>query len=199
VGVVRLSDPAAFAKLVADHHFLLEAFVASLTHGRGGAELVDELVQETISVAWSRFDSYERARPFGPWIRGFASLTVQARFRQEATRARIRGGHDFEARFIARLEERFGVLDPSITSERAELVSALRACVGSLKSEFAEVMAVHYSAGKDAVQAAESLGLSVETARKRLQRARSQIAACLESKGFPIGARTGADDREATV
>ena len=199
MGFLRLSDPTAFTKLVAEHHFLLEAFVASLTHGRGGTELVDELVQETISVAWSRFDSYDRSRPFGPWIRGYASLTVQARLRQEATRDRIRGSHDFEMNFMARLEERFGAMDPPVASERSELLAALRACVGSLKSEFAEIVSVHYWVGRDAVHSAETLGLSVETARKRLQRARAQIAACLEAKGFPIASRPRDGDKEATA
>lgn len=181
-----MSDHASFTKRVAEQHFILEAFVASLTHGRGGAELVDELVQETIAVAWTRFDAYELARPFGPWLRGIAARVVQARFRQESTRARIREGAQFEADFIDRLEARYALLEPVGASHRAELVASLRACIDALKSEFAEIVALHYGSGMDTSRAATSLGVNVETVRKRLQRARAQIAHCLESKGHPI-------------
>lgn len=186
MGIVRLSGHASFTKHVAEQHFLLEAFVASLTHGRGGAELVDELVQETISVAWTRFDSYDLARPFGPWLRGIAARVVQARFRQDSTRARIREGAQFEADFIDRLEARFALLEPVSASHRAELVASLRACIDALKSEFAEIVSLHYWSGMDTAKAAATLGVNVETVRKRLQRARAQIAHCLESKGHPI-------------
>lgn len=183
---MRLSDHAAFTKLVAEQHFLLEAFVASLAHGRGGAEFVDEMVQETIGVAWKRVDSYDRSRPFGPWLRGIAALVVQARFRQESTRARIRQGAGFQSEVVARLEGRFALLEPVGASERGELVASLRACLDSLKSEFAEIVTLHYWRDVDAPRAAAILGVNLETVRKRLQRARAQIAACLESKGHPI-------------
>ena len=183
---MRLSEHASFTKLVAEQHFLLEAFVASLTRGRGGGELVDDLVQETISVAWGRFGSYDRSRPFGPWLRGIAALIIQARFRQEATRSRIRSGPEFESDFMDRLEVRFAAMEPSGAAERRELTAALRGCIDSLKSEFAEIVSLHYWRGMDASQAAASLGIALETARKRLQRAREQIATCLGSKGFPM-------------
>ena len=194
-----MSNHASFTKLVAEQHFLLEAFVASLTHGRGGAELVDELVQETIGIAWSRFDSFDSSRPFGPWLRGVAALVVQAKFRQESTRARIRGGAEFEADFVARLEGRFACFEPARASERAELAASLRACVDSLKSEFAEIVSLHYWRDMDAARAAAMLGVNIETARKRLQRARAQIAACLESKGHPIAQDRPTEGGEVTA
>ena len=194
-----MRDHARFIKSVAEQHFLLEAFVASLTHGRGGAELVDELVQQTIAVAWSRFDAYDGSRPFGPWLRGIAALTVQAKFRQESSRTRIREGAEFEADFVARLEGRFASLEPDRAVERSELSASLRACVDSLRSEFAEIVSLYYWREMDSAHAAAVLGVHIETVRKRLQRARAQIASCLESKGYPVGRDRPSEGGEATA
>lgn len=182
-----MNDHATFTRLVAEQHFLLESFVAAATRGRGGPELVEELVQQSIGVAWRRFGSHDRSRPFGPWLRGIASRVVRAHFRREARRERIHGGPSFAAGFLAELARRFDTLDPQRRGQRTELLASLRACVDRLDPEFAESIRLHYRDGLAVADVAIALRIEVELVRKRLQRARARLADCLATRGFRPG------------
>ena len=182
-----MNDHALFTRLVAEQHFLLEAFIAATTHGRGGRELVDELVQQTIAVAWRRFGSFDRASPFGPWLRGIAGRVARAHFRREARRGRIREGTAFTTGLVAELVRRFEALDPGGAGERREIVEALRSCVESLGADFSDTIRLHYRDGLATAEMASALRIDIELVRKRLQRARARIAECLERKGFRLG------------
>ena len=44
---------------------------------------IDDLIQETMIVAWRRLDECDLNRPFGPWLRGMASRLVMAHYRKQ--------------------------------------------------------------------------------------------------------------------
>lgn len=182
-----MNDQCRFRQLVAEQQFLLEAFVGALTHGRGGSEMVDELVQETIVIALRRFGQYDPERPFGPWIRGIAAKVACAHFRREARRARIRvGGGVMEREYTAALARRFDAIDPPRANQRSEIAVALLDCVQGLERDAAAAVRLHYWAGLKVADMAAILGLDAHAMHKRMQRARARLARCLEYKGFAI-------------
>ena len=40
--------------------------------------LMDDVWQETMIVAWEKLDTFDRSRPFGPWLRGIATRVLLA-------------------------------------------------------------------------------------------------------------------------
>ena len=62
-----MTDAAdVFAILVREHADRLLAYLRATVP----ASSVDDLFQETVLVAWRRLPDYDRARPFGAWLRG---------------------------------------------------------------------------------------------------------------------------------
>ena len=76
------SHPSAtevFEVLMRQNAGHLMAFIRAMVRNES---LAEDVFQETLLVAWRRFESFDRARPFGPWLRGIAHLTALAMFRK---------------------------------------------------------------------------------------------------------------------
>src|SRR5439155_7724407 len=82
-------DPGApsahrlFGILVHEHADMVSAFLRSLVTDR---EVVEDLFQETMLVAWRRLDECDQTLPFGPWLRGIAAKLVLEHRRKSARR-----------------------------------------------------------------------------------------------------------------
>src|SRR4030095_1216705 len=74
-----------FEILVHEHADMLTAFLRSLVLD---SSAIHDLFQETMLVAWRRLADYDRARPFGPWLRGIAGVLVMEHRRKRASAAR---------------------------------------------------------------------------------------------------------------
>ena len=163
---------------------LLEAFVAAVCCGsRGGNELVDELVQQTTTIAWRRFADFDQSRPFGPWLRGIAKSVAKAHFRRQARRDGIQKKYQLTHDLADRLATKFDQFDIGPASDHSEILMSLKDCLRQLPEEFAICVRLHYWSGSAMPDIAARLGIEVELARKRLQRARQKLAACLTLKG----------------
>ncbi len=182
-----MNDRERFAQLAAEQQFLLEAYVAALTRGRGGAEMIDELVNQTMSVAVRRFERHDASRPFGPWLRGIAFKVVRAHVRRESRRARIRGEGTMERAFAEAVSRRFDAFDPPQATQRAEVMRSLVECVQSLERDSSVAIRLHYWGGLAVADIAGVLKVEAAAVHKRLQRARARLARCLERKGVMVG------------
>ncbi|MFO0963879.1 MAG: sigma-70 family RNA polymerase sigma factor [Phycisphaerales bacterium] len=162
-----------FAILMREHAERLSIYLRASVE----SSAVDDLFQETVLVAWRRLGDYDRTRPFGPWLRGIARNLVMdyrsRRGREVATDAAVLDGIDRRAEQLDRV--------PS--EDLRARMAALDECVGALPDEYRTVIHLVYRTDASLGSVAQQVGANVEAVKKRLQRARAMIAACLEEKG----------------
>ncbi|MEM9702880.1 MAG: sigma-70 family RNA polymerase sigma factor, partial [Planctomycetota bacterium] len=144
----------------------------------------DDLFQETFLTAWRTFDRFDRSRPLGPWLRGIARHKLREARRAEGRRVR---------HLSAAIDERLGRdLDRLAAAARRsddpkrKRLTAVAACVEQLSERGRALIRQTYAEGRNAAELAAALGSSHAAVRKRLQRLRERIAAC-------VAERLGAD------
>ncbi len=179
-GTMDLSNPAppsgatSFDDLVRDHAVALNLFLRAVVRD---PQLADELFEETIVVAWRTLDRFDRTRAFGPWLRGIARRLLLARRRQDARRMRTLGDDvlDQVDRACAEFENRTG-------DAFDERLDALRKCMAALPPRLRAAIESRYTNDLHGARLADALAVTFESAKKLVQRARAQLAECVERR-----------------
>ena len=158
-----------FEVLVLEHHVRLRAFVRSLGVD---PDWVDDVAQEAFLTAYRQWDSFDRERDFGKWLRGIAANIVRNETRKEARRQRILNTELAEI-LLNRYAE---------SKERHEPLSidAIRQCIGELAPQSRRAVKGRYGDGLSAPQLAEQLDTTAANVRQILVRARRQVRQCVE-------------------
>ena len=167
-----LKAHAVFEILVREHADRLMAYLRAISPD---ASTADDLFQETMLRAWKRLDTYDHARPFGPWLRGIARKVAL-----EGARARPLLADEHVLQAIERHADRFDGPQGTDFRERPAL---LQGCVQALQEPYATAIDLVYRDGQPLDRVAETVRENVETVKKRVQRARAMIAECLHRKG----------------
>lgn len=173
-----MSDPGGpsgrdvFEILVREHADMLAAYLRSLIWTPSA---VDDLFQETMLVAWTSLQQYDRDRPFGPWLRGIARNLVCEHQRRGKVRAWV---DDLDV--LNGLDERYDrlAIPGEIFRDRAD---RLLGCLARLPESMREAVELVYARGLLLRQIAQSVGASEESIKKRVQRARQLLARCLQT------------------
>ncbi len=171
-----MPDPSGrqvFEILVREHADMLAAFLRSLVWRH---EVVDDLFQETMLVAWKRLDDYDRARPFGPWLRGIASNLVLAHRRKTANH----GVLSCEPAVLEALEAEFNTLSSRPGDSFRGRAESLQDCLAKLPDKMREVIELAYARGMLLRQIALAVSAGEEAVKKRIQRARDLLAECFQ-------------------
>lgn len=168
------SDRTAFQILIREHGDMLMCYLRSLCDDD---DLVEEAFQQTVIDTWKALDTFDRTRPFAPWVRGIARNRLLVLLR---SRGRLR-------RRLEQFEElvaaRFAAIDDQPGDGFDDRIVALRECLAALPDGQRDAIELVYAREQDTHTAARALGLDWETLRKRVQRARQSLAECLRSKG----------------
>ena len=173
-------DSQAFEILVREHADMLMAYLRAMAWNDA---LVEDAFQEAIIVAWRRLPDFDRSRPFAPWLRGIARNTLLGIARKHQRRREIVG----EAAAL-HIEEQLGRIESAPADCFADRLQPLKECMQRLAPEQREAVELVYAQSLDPRVAASAAGTNDETFRKRLYRARLQLAECLRMKGFLDGA-----------
>lgn len=173
-------DSQAFEILVREHADMLMAYLRAMAWNDA---LVEDAFQEAIIVAWRRLPDFDRSRPFAPWLRGIARNTLLGLARKQQRRHEIAG----EAAAL-HIEEQLARIESTPADRFAERMQPLMDCLQRLAPEQREAVELVYAQSLDPRVAASTAGTNDETFRKRLYRARLQLAECLRIKGFLDGA-----------
>jgi RNA polymerase sigma-70 factor (ECF subfamily) len=131
----------------------------------------EEIVQQTAVALWSKFDQYDRSRPFIPWACRFAVNIVH--------------------QWVARRQRWQALLDRGLAEEltrrreemRPQFESRLRhldGCLEKLPPEQRAVVEAYYFRRKDVPAIAAESRRSVDGVYKLLQRIRSVLRHCIE-------------------
>ena len=163
-----------FETLVRENADMLTAFIRATVRDHS---LADDVFQETMLTAWRRLDEYDKQRPFGSWLRGIAARVQLAVYRKAK-----RGFASCDEETLEYLAARFATLDRQPGDTFEEKLECLRDCVERLPDEYREPIQLYYASSGSAGTTADTLGLSVETIKKRLQRARARLLDCMHRK-----------------
>lgn len=162
-----------FAILVREHGDRLLAFLRASVP----SSAVDDLFQEAVMIAWRRLADYDRTRPFGAWLRGIArNLVLDHRSRMGRERAT-------DDAILDAIDRRAEVEDRGDREEFRARLAQLEECVARLPDEYRTVIHMCYRLDAPIARIATEVGSNLEAVKKRLQRARGMIAACMETKG----------------
>ena len=181
-----MESPDTFDRRLAQERFLLVGFIAAACRGRvASSDVVEDLVQDTLAIAWTRRAEFDGTRALGPWLRGIAVRVVMGSVRREARRRRIAMDDAHEIVRIEGLAERFAAIEDQLDGR--QLAEGVRGCVQALPATFREVLERHYGGGQSIAEIAVDLGISDDLASKRAIRGRALVARCLRSKGLVPG------------
>jgi RNA polymerase sigma-70 factor (ECF subfamily) len=155
-----------------------DALTAFLRSGVADKTAVDDLFQETMLVAWRRIAEYDRQRPFGAWLRGIARNVMLAHFRKTSRQTPWP-----DEAVLNCIDQRLSQIDRRPGDTFDEKIEALKDCLERLGREYRQPIDLHYWESKTTEWIANCLATTKDAIQKRLQRARSQLADCLERKG----------------
>ncbi len=167
----RPSASDLFEILVREHFDMLIAFLRSLGVRE---DLVDDIAQESLMVAWRRLADFDRARPFGPWLRGIAARVAMAQRRQA-----IRGASGVDPAVLEALESMIARFERQPGDTFAERAARLEGCLQKLPATLREVVELAYGRGMLLGEIAASVDSSEEAIKKRIQRARVILSRCV--------------------
>lgn len=183
-GTAPHSGAGIFEILVREHAGMLTAHLRMLLPARG--DLVDDLFQETMLVAWRRLDEYDRSRPFGPWLRGIASRLALAHHRQSASTGRSAArARAIDPALLEAIEAQYDQVSVSSSESFRELIDQLVQCVRNLPDKMRETIELIYGRDLRVREASRSVDSNEETVKKRLQRARALLSECLRAHQAP--------------
>lgn len=166
---------ALFEILMRENADSLTAFLRAAVDDRAATE---DLFQETVLIAWQKINEYDCARPFGAWLRGIARNLVLAYYR--STARQVRFSND---RILDYLDQRMTQVENQPGDTLQEKIVALTDCLDRLSPLYRQPVDLHYRDRRTSEWIADHLATTKDAIQKRLQRARSLLAECLEHKG----------------
>ena len=167
--------PEVFEALAREHAEMLGVYLRSLV---GAGSDLDDLFQETMITAWRKFDDFDRDRAFGAWIRGIARMLVLEHHRLGAARART-----LDPAVLQAIDLRFQTLEDAPGETFRDRARRPLDCVARLPGPMRDVIEMAYMRGMSLVEIGQGIGLGVEAVKKRAQRARAALAACMNLEG----------------
>lgn len=178
---VHTSELKAFEVLVKLHHKRLLAYAAALSRR---ADVAEDLVQEAFITAWRRLGEFDTSKDFGAWLRGIVRLKYQAWGRSKRE-------EPLDDSILETLERVHGRWERAAQHGKADAFAALRDCLERLAVASRETVSLFYMDKLPCAAVAERTGTTENTVRKRLQRAREDLARCIRNKfaATPPGAQ----------
>lgn len=143
---------------------------------RSSAE-AEDVFQEAMLVAFRRLGDFDRSRPFGPWVRGIAAKVALARARKAAASPAI------DPAIIDGISREMEQWDSFDRLRFEGVLERLAECMQRLSADQQECLHLAYRLDAPLRTIAEQLSVAEETIKKRLQRARANLADCLQAHG----------------
>ena len=170
-GVVAMKDKLGtqkpvFGEVVRENEDMMLVYARTLLSEETAAR---EVVQEALVAAWKNMERFEVTQDLGAWLRGI----IRNKWK-DFCRKRGRS-MEFAQEDLEYLEGQMQLLE-----ERPMVFDELSECREKLPIEMKEVISLSYDDELKSKQVAEKLEISATTVRKRLERARGLLKACLE-------------------
>ncbi|MDZ4364578.1 sigma-70 family RNA polymerase sigma factor [Brevundimonas sp.] len=165
-----IADAADWRDAVMQRIPALRAFAWSLSRNSSDA---DDLVQETLTKAWTYREKFEAGSNLRAWL-----FTILRNSWYTSVAKRRREVADEEGRHAA------GLVSEGNQAWSVELIQ-LRAALDTLPPEHREAIILVGAAGLSYEEAAEIVGCAVGTIKSRVNRARNKLAALVDQPRAP--------------
>jgi RNA polymerase sigma factor (sigma-70 family) len=163
-------EPSAFAELFDRHADCVHRFAAR----RLGAQLADDMLSETFSIAFEHRDRYDLSRADArPWLLGILTNVTRRHRQSEARRWRAMANAD-HAPVTEPMAERVAA-QVTARARRADLARAL----AGMSRRNRDVLLLIAWADLDYAETAAALGVPLGTVRSRMNRARRTLRKAL--------------------
>ena len=145
-------------------------FVRSFLRDRAEA---DDVLQEVALVIVEKFNDWDPERPFVAWALGIARRVVltHLRARYRSSKVELSDAVDLVAASYEKLEP------------QAELMKdSLAECLGQVRGQSQQVLALRYTDGLELKQIAEQLDMTASNVGVLLHRVRSTLRKCVDQR-----------------
>lgn len=161
---------AEFARLFAEHHRRIYAYVRAIVPDRNDA---DDVVQNTCVVLWERFEDFNLGTDFGAWAIAVAFNQVRSH-RNRQQRERLRFSDDLVNRITA--------VEQHLAGEVDDRQAALQSCLERLRGRDRELISSYYADSASARSVGERLEMPITTVYKTVDRIRKRLFDCIERR-----------------
>lgn len=148
----------------------LYAFIRSQVYSRNDA---DEVMQQTSTVLWEKYESFRPDGDFVRWACGIARLEVLSHFRN---RRRLR------VVFDENVAEAVGDRLAAAAEEVDLRLDMLIECMKELVIRDRDLIERHYRSEQSVTEIAAALGLSESSVYKRLSQSRDALYECIQRR-----------------
>ena len=172
----------AYGEILARFERPVFTLVLRMVRDRSVAE---ELAQDAFLKAFEKLATFDPERKFSSWLFKIAHNTAidhlrRARLATVSLDAPIGDDEDGPARTVEDTVSE----SPEEAAYRSDLSRALTAVVEELRPEYREVVLLRYQAGLEYAEISELAGLPLGTVKTYLHRARKELVALLEARGY---------------
>jgi len=138
----------------------------------------DDLIQETVTVMWAKFDEFEAGTDFGAWAIAIARYRI-LNYRQ--------GVQTNRRRFSQSAFETIDQIAESCKEKEDFRRDALHQCISKLDSKDRNVLYLRYELGATLQSVAARLGQNTNTLYTNLSRIHIALLRCIQRKTFQEG------------
>ncbi len=157
-----------FVRLLTRHQGDVYRYIVSLMPGSPDA---DDVMQDTATLLWKKFDDYDHDRPFVPWAMRFAYFEV-LKHRKRMGKSRLIFSNDL----LETLAGDYEAEQPALEVRR----QALESCLTKLDKTDEALIQRRYASQKTIAQLAEDENRSVHKLYYALERIRASLVKCVE-------------------
>jgi len=156
-----------YLRLLMNSQRRIYAFILTLVPNRHDAE---DIMQETVTVMWRKFETFEPGTNFTAWAIAIARNRIM-KFFDRHRRSRIR----FSDELLEAIEQQA----TTSLEGMSPFVSALRSCLGKLGAADRRVIRMRYHQQISTQQIADLAGASVHAIYRSLARIHQALEACI--------------------
>ena len=162
----------SFTDLMRVHHRELLVYARSIVNDHHAAQ---DIVQDSLVAAFDKFDQFEQSLDFGKWLRGIIRNKCFDWFRKQKRTP-------LPDTTLVEIELNLKTWQDARDADHPALFEALIDCIAQLPEGFKDAVIEFYLQENSGEETAQKLDISAAAVRKRLERARTQLHACLTGK-----------------
>ena len=162
----------AFTELMREHHRELLIYARAIVHDHHAAQ---DIVQDALVTSYKKFDQFDPSRNFAKWLRGIIRYKSLDWFRSQK---RV----PLPDTTLVEIELHLVPWQEPQKSGEASLSDAMIDCIARLPEGLKDAVIEYYLQENNSSETAAKLEISTSLVRKRLQRARANLHACLTEK-----------------
>lgn len=157
-----------FLRLLMSNQEKIYAFILSLVHNGNDAE---DIMQDVTTVMWRKYDTFQAGTSFTAWGISIARLLV-LKFYEKNRNSKLSFSPDLEEKIASISTEK-------LTSEKTDLLSVLRECLGKLDTRNYELIKKRYVERKPTKEIADERGIALHSMYRLMGKIHEMLHRCI--------------------